>query len=54
LAILSSMAKSKEKSISELIEDTEDLLAEAQNNLQKIKVKHEEQEEMDEFERCLP
>jgi hypothetical protein len=48
------MAKVKEKTISELIEDTEDLLAEAQNNLQKIKDKHEEQEEMDEFERYLP
>ena len=48
------MAKAKEKTIPELIEDTEDLLAEVQNNLQKIKTKHEEQEEMDEFERCLP
>ena len=48
------MAKAKEKTISELIEDTEDLLAEAQNNLQKIKTKHEEQEDIDEFERCLP
>ena len=48
------MAKAKEKTISELIEDTEDLLAEVQHNLQKIKTKHEEQEEMDEFERCLP
>lgn len=48
------MARSKEKTIEQLIEDTEDLISEASNNLQKIKNKYEEQEELDEFERCLP
>jgi|TARA_R110001592_G_scaffold326729_1_gene607650 hypothetical protein len=47
------MAK-KEKTIEQLIEDTEDLVAEVSDNLQKIKKKHKDQEEMDEFERCCP
>ena len=48
------MAPKKEKTISELIEDTEDKLAEAQDCLQKVKNKIEEQDEEDEFERGLP
>ena len=48
------MAPKKEKSISELIEDAEDKLAEAQDCLQKVKNKIEEQDEEDEFERGLP
>jgi len=54
LAFLNSMPKSKEKSIPELVEDTEDLISQIENNLQKIKDKYEDQEEMDEFERHLP
>ena len=48
------MAPKKEKSLSELIEDAEDKLAEAQDCLQKVKNKIEEQEEDDEFVRGLP
>jgi len=48
------MAPKKEKSLSELIEDAEDKLAEAQDCLQKVKNKIEEQEEEDEFVRGLP
>ena len=48
------MAPKKEKSLSELIEDAEDKLAEASDCLQKVKNKIEEQEEEDEFVRGLP
>jgi len=48
------MAPKKEKSLSELIEDAEDKLAEASDSLQKVKNKIEEVEEEDEFERGLP
>ena len=48
------MAPKKEKSLSDLIEDAEDKLAEAQHCLQKVKDKIEEQDEVDEFERGLP
>tara|TARA_R100000781_G_scaffold110311_1_gene75720 strand:+ start:181 stop:327 length:147 start_codon:yes stop_codon:yes gene_type:complete len=48
------MAPKKEKSLSELIEDAEDKLAEASDGLQKVKNKIEEVEEEDEFERGLP
>ena len=48
------MTLKKEKSLSELIEDAEDKLAEASDGLQKVKNKIEEVEEEDEFERGLP
>jgi hypothetical protein len=48
------MANKKEKPLNELIEDTEDKLAEAQDCLQKVKNKIEEQDDEDEFERGLP
>jgi hypothetical protein len=48
------MANKKEKSLTELIEDAEDKLAEASHSLQKVKEKIEDEEEMDEFERGLP
>ncbi len=48
------MANKKEKSLTELIEDAEDKLAEAQHSLQKVKNKAEEEEDFDEFERGLP
>jgi len=55
LVTFHSMArKPKEKSLSELVEDAEDKLAEASDSLQKVKTKIEEAEEDDEFERCLP
>jgi hypothetical protein len=48
------MANKKEKPLNELIEDAEDKLAEAQDCLQKVKNKIEEQDEEDEFVRGLP
>jgi len=48
------MPKPKDKSVPELIEDTEDLISQIENNLKIIKEKYEEQVEIDEFERHLP
>ena len=48
------MVNKKEKSLNELIEDAEDKIAEAQDCLQKIKNKIEEEDDMEEFVRGLP